>query len=214
VPRPARPWFRFYTEALHDPKLCRMPPGHRWVWIAVLAAARQSCIPGVLLVSERQPMDERDLAHLASVPRAEVHKALQAMEAAGMIALDDNIGAWCVTKWADRQFESDNVTERTRKHRSNDDDRNVPTSLVGTPPETETETDTPPTPRTAGGRNRRRIREPPPDPHNGQHAAALARAEAGTAKAHRIATEPPDPDAAARIAAIHAQHRLATKKDT
>jgi hypothetical protein len=197
VPRPSRPWFRFYTEALHDPKLCRMPAVHRWVWVAVLAAARQSCVPGVLLVSEHQPMDEKDLAHLASVPRREVRKALSAMEAAGMVTLDETIDAWCVTKWADRQFESDKVTERTRKSRSNDDDRNSQTAFPGTPPETETDTDTenPPNPPVKrGGQNRRRQREPPTSPLNGQQAAALAHAQTNTDRIHQIGAEPVDPE--------------------
>jgi hypothetical protein len=51
------------------------------------------------------------------------------------------------------------------------------------------------------------------DPLADAQIAARKRAEQGTAKAHQIAAQPPDPDAAQRIAAIHAQHRLATKKD-
>lgn len=147
--RPSRPWFRFYVEALHDPKLRRMPPAHRWVWVAVLAAARASCVPGDVLVSEKQPMTSHDLADFASVPVREVNKALAAFEAAGMVTRED-AGHWRVTHWHDRQYESDDVTERTRKHRSrersHERDRNVPTPFPGTPPETETDTDTPPTP--------------------------------------------------------------------
>lgn len=142
MPRPARPWFRFYTEALHDPKLRRMPATHRWVWVAVLGAARQSCVPGVLLVSETQPMDEHDLADLSAVPVREIRKALDAMKAAGMVSRNED-EAWFVTKWNERQFETDNTTERTRKHRSKERGWNVPTAFPGTPPDTETETDTP-----------------------------------------------------------------------
>lgn len=155
MPRPVRPWFRFYTEAVHDPKLRRMTPTQRWVWVAVLAAARQSHTPGVLLVSETQPMDAHDLADFAAVPVREVRKAIEGMEAAGMLAVDD-AGAWRVTKWNDRQFETDNTTERTRKHRSNSHRRNVPNTSVGTPPETETETET-----VLGGDSR--TNDPPPN---------------------------------------------------
>ena len=62
MPRPARPWFRFYVEALSDRKLRRLTPAQRWLWVAVLGAARQSPIPGHLMVSEREPMDAHDLA--------------------------------------------------------------------------------------------------------------------------------------------------------
>lgn len=142
--RPQRPWFRFYTEALHDPKLRRLPANHRWVWVAVLAAARQSCVPGRLMASERQPLDESDMADLAAVPVKDVRKAMAAFEAAGMLNRDED-GAWFVAKWAERQFESDDITERTRRHRSRERSeeplRNVPTSFPGTPPETETDTE-------------------------------------------------------------------------
>jgi hypothetical protein len=88
-------------------------------------------------------MDDADLADLASVPVRDVRKALDAMEAAGMIRRDDDSGAWCVSKWAARQFESDDTTERTRRHRSRERDGNVPKSFPGTPPDTETDTYTP-----------------------------------------------------------------------
>lgn len=115
MPRRPLPWFRFYVEALHDPKLRRMTPARRWVWVAVLAAARKSCEPGVLLVSESEPMDAADLADLAGMPVRDVRLALDQMERSGMI--HRNGEAWHVTHWHDRQFESDDVTGRTRRHR-------------------------------------------------------------------------------------------------
>ena len=139
MPRRPRPWFRFYTEALHDQKLRCVPPAQRWVWVAILAAARQSPIPGALMVSERRPMEDYALADLAGVPVRDVRKALVAFCHDDMIEIDETIGAWRVVKWSERQFESDDITERTRKHRSNGSGRNVPTLTVGTPPETETE---------------------------------------------------------------------------
>ena len=145
--RPARPWFRMYTEALSDRKIRRLTPAHRWLWVAVLGAARMSPVPGVLLVGERDPMTAEDLADIAALPLRDVVNGLEVFVEAGMIELDDD-RAWCVVKWDDRQFETDNVTERTRKHRSKEQRRNVPTNAEtaaeGTPPETETEADTEP----------------------------------------------------------------------
>ena len=46
MPRVARPWFRFYVEAMRDPKMRRLSPAERWLWVAVLAACRESWIPG------------------------------------------------------------------------------------------------------------------------------------------------------------------------
>lgn len=147
--RPARPWFRLYVEALHDRKLRRLTPSQRWLWVAVLGAARMSCRPGVLLVSERQPMDEHDLADIAAMPVRDVARALPLFAKAGLIERDGTGDAWRVVKWDDRQYESDNVTERTRKLRSK---RSVGTPLErsngdgtmfeGTPPDTETDTET------------------------------------------------------------------------
>lgn len=145
MPRPARPWFRFYVEALSDRKLRRLTPAQRWLWVAVLGAARMSPEPGVLLVAENEPMDEHDLADIAAMPVRDVEKALPLFERAGMLHRDD-AGAWVVTNWSGRQYESDNVTARTRKHRSKEHGRNVPTnvptSTVGTDQKTETDTDT------------------------------------------------------------------------
>lgn len=131
MPRPQRPWFRFYVEAVHDRKLRRLPAAQRWVWVVVLAAARESHRPGVLLVAEGQPLDEHDLADKAAVPVRDVCRALDAFTAAGMLDRDD-AGAYRVCKWGERQFETDNVTERTRRHRSREQGRNVPTSFPGT----------------------------------------------------------------------------------
>jgi len=104
--RPARPWFRMYVETVHDPKLRRQPPDVRWVWVAVLACARQSPLPGTLLVSERIPMTVADLADVANVTVETVDKAIDAFIEADMIHRDDE-SRLAVVNWTSRQFESD-----------------------------------------------------------------------------------------------------------
>lgn len=131
---PKRPWFRFYVEAVNDRKLRRLPPETRWLFVACLAAARQSCIPGYLLVSERDPMDVDDLMDFAYMTRKQVTEGISSLLDAGVIDVDPDLGAWFLPSWNDRQFESDNSAERMAKHRRSDADV--------TPPETETETDT------------------------------------------------------------------------
>lgn len=116
---PKRPWFRFYTEALTDPKLRRLTPAQRWLFVAVLGAARSSCVPGVLLLTEREPLTAADLADLAGMPEKATKDGLAAMDRLGLIQMDDDLGAWRVPKWGDRQFESDDTTARTSKHRKN-----------------------------------------------------------------------------------------------
>lgn len=144
MPRPARPWFRFYVEAMRDPKIRRLTPEQRWLWVGILSAARESPISGYLMVSDRHAYDWTDLADYAGMKVKVVEQATELMNDLGMIAFDERIGAWYVRAWSDRQFESDDVTARTRRHkeRSSEPDRNVPTSAVGTGLDTETETDT------------------------------------------------------------------------
>lgn len=126
MPRPIRPWFRVYVETFTDRKVLRLTPAERWLWLAILGAARASSTPGALLVAEGEPMTDAELARFADVPPAVVRSGLSKMERLGMMANDD--GLRTVTNWHARQFESDNVTERTRDHRtrSREQDRNVP----------------------------------------------------------------------------------------
>lgn len=146
MPRPQRPWFRFYVEAVHDRKLRRLDPEYRWLFVACCAAARQSCKPGHLLVGERDPMTLDDLVDFAAMPHEQVDKGMSALEQAGVVQVDRRTGAWFLPAWNDRQYESDDVTARTRKHRTKERSNDVPGNVrepdVGTPPETEAETET------------------------------------------------------------------------
>lgn len=154
MPRPSRPWFRFYVEAVHDRKLRRLKPEYRWLFVACLAAARQSCEPGWLLVGANDPMQWEDVCDFAAMPLKAVEPGMDALQEAGVLGYDQQRKAWFVPAWDHRQYESDDTTARTRKHRgkerSNDVPGNVPTFVVGTgigSPETDTETDNPtPTP--------------------------------------------------------------------
>lgn len=153
MPRPKRPWFRFYVEAIHDRKLRRLVPAHRWLWVVVLAMARQSPDPGVLLMTSAdggEPLTEHDLIDAAALKPAEVRKGMREFERLGMVV--NAGGVWSVSKWSERQPESDDVTKRTAKHRSKEPDGNVPTTPIGTGPsrvvakEAEVETEQPPSP--------------------------------------------------------------------
>lgn len=157
--RAVRPWFRFYTEAVTDRKIRRLKPAQRWVWVAVLAAARESPEPGKLYMAPGIPMTRRELADYAAVSEREVSASLVAMASLTMVTVEGDLIT--VTNWKRRQFESDNVTERTRDHRERSKERS--NDVRGNTPETETETETeeeqggkPPTPP-------RRARQLPPD---------------------------------------------------
>lgn len=150
MPRVARPWFRFYVEAMRDPKMRRLTPCQRWLWVAILSAARESHRPGFLFIAEDVAMSWDDLSDYAGMKLRDVEQAIDLMHELGMIRWDAMVGTWYVPAWHDRQYETDDTTQRTRKHRSNEDGRNVPTSSVGTSPETEAETDTETPPPSVG----------------------------------------------------------------
>lgn len=54
------------------------------------------------------------------------------MHQLGLIEWDEILNAWSIPRWSDRQYESDDVTKRTAKHRSQERVRNVPTPFPGT----------------------------------------------------------------------------------
>ena len=116
--RPKRPWFRVYVEITRDPKIRRLTPEQRWLWIVVMSAARASCIPGFLMVSERVAYSWEDLADQAGMRVRAVEAGADLMDRLGMIEFDDLLGAWHVVNWDERQYESDDVTKRTAKHRN------------------------------------------------------------------------------------------------
>lgn len=113
-----QPWFRFYVEAMTDPKLRRLTPAQKWLWVVVLASAKQSHLEGWLMLTERESVTARDLADVAGMKLRDVEVGIQALEHLGLLRMDSHFGAWEVVAWQRRQYASDDVTTRTRKHRS------------------------------------------------------------------------------------------------
>jgi hypothetical protein len=140
VPRPIRPWYRFYVETFNDRKIRRLTPTQRWVWVAVLGAARESPESGFLFIAEGVPMTHQELADYAGVKLREIGPALSLMESLSMVTVDAN-GLVSVNNWGSRQFESDDVTQRTRDYREHSRERSNVVPGNAPEPETETETD-------------------------------------------------------------------------
>lgn len=134
---PKRPWFRFYVEAVHDRKLRRLKPETRWLFVACLAAARQSPEPGRLLVGVDDPMGWDDLIDYAGMTRKQVEQGTDALHDAGVLDFDKSTSTWFVPNWSARQYESDVSTDRTSKWRRKNDD----VTPDETPPETEADTE-------------------------------------------------------------------------
>lgn len=115
---PKRPWFRFYVEAIWDPKLRRLSPAHRWLWATVMAMARVSPVPGALLADGTgEPLTDTEIADASALKIREVRAGIRAFVEAEMLTRTDD-GILLVTKWDKRQFESDDVAKRTARHRA------------------------------------------------------------------------------------------------
>jgi hypothetical protein len=110
-------WFRLYSETIRDPKVRRLPPEHRWLWIALLCLASESPERGRLLIAPRLPATILDIQDAALLPIDLVDTGLRSLEEADMIARDED-GVWRVTAWERRQYASDSSTERVRRHRA------------------------------------------------------------------------------------------------
>ena len=122
-------WFRFYSEALHDPKVRRLPGGLFRDWVLVLCIANEGKPRGAL-----PPV--ADIAYHFNRSPAKVEALLADLQERGLI--DEADGNLVPHNWGQRQFLSDDVAARVRKHR-NGVTRNVTDPLHVTPPDTETE---------------------------------------------------------------------------
>lgn len=124
-------WFRFYAEALNDPKVQRLPPElfKAWVNLLCLACNGDGNVTG----------DVSEISFALRVPEDVAAQYIDDLVSAGLIDdLDDNIRPH---NWDKRQFKSDTSNERVKKHREKK--RNVTLVLPVTPPEqSRTDTDT------------------------------------------------------------------------
>jgi hypothetical protein len=101
------PWFRFYTEALDDPKVQRLSDSLFKTWVNLLCVAGQH---GGVLPS---------IDDLAFRLRVSVHDMQQRMDELILAGLVDILPDKSRTphNWSDRQFASDTSKERTRAYR-------------------------------------------------------------------------------------------------
>ena len=142
------PWFRFYSEAMHDTKLRRIArkTGVSFAetfgtWAAILSFASESPQRGKLLLSDGNPVDKDDIE---DVTGCNVSETLQQLQSNGMLSVTDGVLTIC--NWSKRQYESDNSTPRVQKHRAQKAVAGTTekrySNVSETPPETETETET------------------------------------------------------------------------
>lgn len=113
-------WFRFYSEAIGDPKMRRIarstktaPATVVGVWAILLSIASDSPERGRLIMGS-VPATADDISDLAGVETAAI---LDAMLDLGMLAADDILGLY-IPNWDKRQYASDTSTPRVQAWRS------------------------------------------------------------------------------------------------
>ena len=115
-------WFRFYDDAINDPKILKLSEKTFRVWVGLLCLASKN--EGVLPPFE-------DMALLLRMKREKLQPELETLITSGLFDhTDDGI---IPHNWTGRQYKSDVSTERVKRFRNGQ--RNV----SETPPDTETE---------------------------------------------------------------------------
>lgn len=117
-------WFRFYDDAINDPKILKLPEASRWHWTALLCIASKN--DGVLPSTE-------DVALMLRVKPSSAAAIIAGMKNVGLLDFVD--GRFSPHNWNGRQYKSDVSTERVKRFRKRE--RNV----SETPPETEADTE-------------------------------------------------------------------------
>ena len=117
-----RTWFRFYSEAVSDRKVARtakivgvdkaLVVG---VWAGLLSLASESPERGALLLAPGLPFTVADMAEEIGCSEETMQAILVQFDTLDMVGWDGD--TLIVSHWSERQFESDNSTERVRRFR-------------------------------------------------------------------------------------------------
>lgn len=130
------PWFRFYTEALDDPKVQRLPPHLFKTWVNLLCLASQNS-------GDLPNLD--DIAFRLRLSAQDAEQQISELVLAGLIDITPH--GRTPHNWSKRQYVSDNSTDRVRKHRQKKAETpcNVSeTASETTPEQSRADTDTDP----------------------------------------------------------------------
>lgn len=121
-------WFRYWTEALHDDKVQRLPGPLFKHWVNLLCVAR--------LHGGHIENIYRAAFHLR-VPTKRAVEIMARLEGSGL--MEKNGGGWVPHNWNGRQPESDNAAERMRRARRTRAEHKPNNDRTCSPPETDTE---------------------------------------------------------------------------
>lgn len=110
------PWFRFYSEALDDPKVQRLTGDLFKVWVNLLCLASEQDERGTL-------PPPSDIAFRLRIDDQKADDALTGLRRAGLLDLDPDTDLYVIHAWAVRQPPSDadsTAAERKRRQRERD----------------------------------------------------------------------------------------------
>lgn len=122
-------WFRFYDDAINDPKILKLPEAIRWRWSAILCVASKNSgiLPPIV-----------DVALMLRLTPQQAAATVTQLVSAGLI--DKTETGLSPHNWNGRQYKSDVSNERVKRYRERK--CNVTETVTVTPPETETEPET------------------------------------------------------------------------
>ncbi len=115
-------WFRFYNNAVHDPKVQRLPGEKFKAWINLLCIASEN--DGIL-------PDLRDLCHILRLSETRVSCILNDLCEIGLldpVEVENAPMSYEPHNWAERQFKSDTSNQRVSRYRQRK--RNVTPSVT------------------------------------------------------------------------------------
>lgn len=145
------PWFRVYSEVLDDRKIKRIRKDTGQgkaiilgLWISLLSLANESPERGKLLISPGIPYTLEDIASETDIETEILDRLITEFRKLEMINGD---GVMEIKNWNNRQFKSDNSTERVKKSRMKNSNVDVTEtkrykSVIDTDTEEETDTET------------------------------------------------------------------------
>lgn len=112
-------WFRFYDEALDDPKVQRLAPHLFKTWMNLLCLASKD--------GGKLPSDD-DISFRLRLSISDAQQQVEDLILAGLIDIEGD-GSRIPHSWPDRQYASDSSAERVRKHRA--DKKKTPCNVTG-----------------------------------------------------------------------------------
>lgn len=104
-------WFRFYSEAVNDPKVQRLPGDLFKFWVNLLCLANNADERG------RLPKSADDIAWALRLDPDVCKSNLHTLQGQGLLDWCEDETHYCPHNWDERQKASDDSTARVQKHR-------------------------------------------------------------------------------------------------